>query len=99
MSGMDPPRLLDGDTELSPLFRSALEAAREEASYGRDQIVEGARATEREITARAIEESHSIVEEARDQMTTQAEMTRNKLKEEVGSLADSVAAKVLGRQI
>ena len=84
---------------LSEEVEKRLGEVRSMASSERDQMVDRARAQERELLAKAREDARSMVDNSRKEMAEQSEAARQALKGETAVLADSVAAKILGRQL
>ncbi len=69
------------------------------ASTERAKLVEQSRHQERDLLAKAREDSRSVVEQTKKETSEQTEKVWQTLREEINSFASTAATKVLGRQI
>jgi len=91
--------LTEESDRLSADVGKRLEEVRTHAAGERSKMVGEVRQQERERLGEARENARLEVEKAREEMERSGEAVRSELEHEVGALASSVAAQVLGRTV
>jgi F-type H+-transporting ATPase subunit b len=78
---------------------AALEEARHSGSSAGDQVRRDAEQTERHLLEEAKAESAQLLESMRSRVAAETDVARQALRQQIGTIAQSAAEKILGRSV